>query len=812
MIWKSAGPFISTKDTHDGAVLGNDRRGRMEISLLESWLWRVTFRPDGDSRLDRTWMTGGTVAVPAESLPREGRNRDDLSCYSRPGVTVGTENDAVTITGKSSALRVDVTDGAIQWMNEDGTLYAEDLPGRAYGYNRAGRDVFHYMRRSDSECYYGFGERAGPLNKRGLRMRMHNLDALGYSAVHGDPLYKHWPIYITYNRQFNVAYGLVYDNLSDTVFDMGKEVDAYHGDYRCYHAADGDVDYYMVCGPAISDVVQRISLLIGRMERPPRWSLGYLGSGMGYTDSPDAAMRLDDFVAECRDNEIPCDMFHLSSGYSMSNDGMRYVFVWNRDRVPDPPAVARTFRNANMRVAANIKPCLLTTHPEYEDAAKAGIFLCDEDGPHVADFWGGKGSYIDFTSARGYAWWKEHVRRSILENGIDATWNDNNEYEIWDDSVSCEGFGRETAISQIRPVQSLLMTRASWESQREIRPEERPFVLCRSGCPGIQRYAQSWSGDNSTSWDTLKYNIPMGLGFGLTGQPNTGHDVGGFWGQVPSPELLVRWVQNGIFHPRFSIHSWRLDGSATEPWTYPEVIDIIREAIRFRYRLIPYLYSLYVHASETGEPIIRPLVYHFPDDMLVTEESFTFLLGEGLLIASVFGEGQREREVYLPAGAAWCDVHTGVWMEGGTRVVLPAPLDRPTLVARQGTIIPLGKAMDRADGENDDYREVWLFPGQQQDSTFFDIVEDDGISYRYRDGAETVVRVVMESSETEIAVRVVLQKNGYSLKYDTVTAVLPVNETRPLLGPNVTAIPADETGRRRYLITLKQEKNNEQHN
>ncbi|MFW5642459.1 MAG: TIM-barrel domain-containing protein [Alkalispirochaeta sp.] len=784
----------------------------LEVSFLEEWLCRVTFRPDGVPRLDRTWMVGGGTAEAAASIPREGRLRDDFSTFSCPAVDSSIDEESAAAGIGPIRVRVSRIDGAITWYDGEGNRFAADLPGRAYTFDASGTAVFHYMQRVTGEAYYGFGERAGPLNKRGVRMRMHNLDALGYSAVNGDPLYKHWPIYITFNPDTGIAYALIYDNLSDTVFDMGKEIDAYHGDYRYYHAADGDVDYYLVYGPSIRDVVQRISVLIGRIPRPPRWTLGYLGSGMGYTDSPDAAVRLDDFVDECRRNEIPCDMFHLSSGYSMSDDGKRYVFVWNRNRVPDPHSVAATFHTAEMKVAANIKPCLLIDHPEYEEAAAAGVFLGDEGGPHLADFWGGKGSYIDFTSAKGYQWWKDRVRSRILEYGIDATWNDNNEYEIWDDEVVCDGFGRPVRISQIRPLHSLLMTRASWESQQEYTPDLRPFVLTRSGCPGIQRYAQTWSGDNSTGWDTLKYNIPMGLGFSITGQPNTGHDVGGFWGEVPSPELLVRWVQNGIFHPRFSIHSWRLDGSATEPWMYPEVIDIIRDMIRLRYRLVPYLYSLYVQAERTGEPIIRPLVYEFPDDPGVVDESFEFLLGRGLMVASVFSEGARERRVYLPAGTRWCDLYSGDWMDGGRTVTVPAPLERPTVLAREGMILPLGPPMDRIRSSEDDRREFWLFPGDGDAENHFDLYEDDGASLRYLQGEESVVRVSMTTRAGGINLSVTVLTDGYPLPYREVTVVLPVGEHRPVTSAGAELLEPDRDGRRRYTVPLRYGKNSTMEN
>ena len=178
----------------------------------------------------------------------------------------------------------------------------------------------------------------------------------------------------------------------------------------------------------------------------------------------------------------------------------------------------------------------------------------------------------------------------LLEMGIDSTWNDNNEYEVWDGEARCYGFGREIAIKHIRPVMPLLMMRASLEAQQRFAPQKRPYLISRSGCAGMQRYVQTWSGDNRTNWDTLRYNIRMGLGMSLSGLFNVGHDVGGFSGDKPEPELFVRWVQNGVMHPRFTIHSWNDDQTVNEAWMYPAITPAIRSAIELRYRLLPYLY------------------------------------------------------------------------------------------------------------------------------------------------------------------------------------------------------------------------------
>ena len=319
---------------------------------------------------------------------------------------------------------------------------------------------------------------------------------------------------------------------------------------------------------------------------------------MSYTDAPDAQQQLQKFIALCREHAIPCDSFQLSSGYTSIN-GKRYVFNWNRDKIPDPRALAQTFRDAGIRLAANIKPCLLHDHPRYREAAAKNLFVQDSDSgaPETSMFWDAEGSHLDFTNPATGVWWRDNVKTQLLDIGICSTWNDNNEYEIWDGDARCHGFGTPIAIRHIRPLMPLLMMQNSWRAQREHNPHERPYLISRSGCPGLQRYVQTWSGDNRTSWHTLKWNIRMAIGMSLSGMYHIGHDIGGFAGPKPDAELFLRWIQSALLLPRFTIHSWNDDHSVNEPWMHPSITAAVRDAIRLRYRLIPHLYTLLWQAA-----------------------------------------------------------------------------------------------------------------------------------------------------------------------------------------------------------------------
>jgi len=233
-----------------------------------------------------------------------------------------------------------------------------------------------------------------------------------------------------------------------------------------------------------------------------------------------------------------------------------------------------------------------------------------------------------------------------------------------------------------------LMMRASRAAQIAHRPDQRPYVVTRSGMAGMQRYAQTWSGDNFTDWKTLRYNQKMGLGLALSGVSNTGHDIGGFAGPAPEPELLLRWVQAGIMMPRFSIHSWNSDGTVNEPWMFPEATPAIAEMMAFRQALIPLLYDLLWRHHNAYQPVTRPLWLDFPADPQAWEDGDSYLLGADLLVAPAMEKGATTVTTYLPKGADRVDIRNDRPLAGGRQHTLPAPLSGlPPLCARVGSAV-----------------------------------------------------------------------------------------------------------------------------
>ncbi|NHM32291.1 TIM-barrel domain-containing protein [Neobacillus terrae] len=757
----------------------NDKK--IIFMVLEEDLCRVFMSSDREPALMTTW----SIAPDAEDIPFEGRDRFDLTPFSLPAFQKEVGSERVIIETHFLKAVIQLEGFKISWyakINGGEILVANDRKTQSYNYNnKLGDGVYHYLERYKEDSYYGLGEKSGTLNKTRKRYIMKTIDAMGYDAEFTDPLYKHIPFYLTHNQKTKLSYGLFYDNYSDSIFDLGAELDNYHGFYRYYYAVKGDLDYYFILGPNIHNVVEKYSKLTGRTIFPPKWSLGYSGSTMTYTDAPDAQEQLKKFVDSCVEYDIPCDSFQLSSGYTTIGD-KRYVFNWDYDKIPDPHAMNHHFHENGLHVCANIKPCLLQDHPQYPELAEKGMFIKSENNqdPELVQFWDDDGSYLDFTNPETIQWWKENVKEQLLSFGIDSTWNDNNEFEVWNKQARATGFGKSIPVEYIKPIQTLLMLKSSYEAQKEFAPNSRPYLISRSGMPGMQRYVQTWSGDNLTEWKTLRFNIKMGLSMSLSGIYNFGHDVGGFSGLAPEPELFIRWIQNGIFHPRFTIHSWNEDQSVNVPWMYPEQIGIIRTFMKERVKWIPYFYHLLHKANQEYKPILTPAFYYFEHDSKTFEENDDFMVGENLLVCSVVEKGAVQRSVYLPENdKGWYDMNSDQWYEGGQTIIVDSPLDVIPLFAQAGSAFPIRDGEITFKNKSEDARGIRLYPSFREEQVSERFYEDDGISLNYTKGESSFLLVDMKTTKESVEINISMEGN-YRLPYDSVSIYLPKTEKRNL--------------------------------
>lgn len=673
-----------------------------------------------------------------------GRERKRIKLLE-PGVE--EKEDRLIFSTKTMDIVLMKNPLALKMFDKSGGELYSDVAGRAYQKDHLNR-IYHYNCMKPSEHFYGFGEKTGEINKNGRYMRFSPKDSIGYNPKSGDPMYKHITVYIRLDEETQKAVGVFYHNTYEAAMSMGDEISGYWPRYTYFTADGGDIDYFLMNGPQIKTIVEHYTELTGRTVMQPKYSLGYLGSTMYYVELPENCdNEIVGFVDKVHQEDIPIDSFMLSSGYTVGPNNKRYFFTWNNKRFPDPKEFFKRMRERGVEVSPNVKPGVLNTHPYYESMKEAGCFIRTPDGTDVqeARWWGGPGAYYDFTNPKARENWSNYLISSLMEMGTASVWNDNCEYDGIDERLAqCEYEGLKGTHGQLKSVQPTLMSYTSHIAAEKFDPEVRPYVICRSGGVGIQRYAQTWAGDNPTSFDTLKYNIATLLGMGLSGVANVGADNGGFQGPAPGAELLVRWTQNGIFQPRFSIHSCNTDNTVTEPWMYSGYTRYIRDAIKLRYTMIPYLYSLLREAGLTGAPIMRPTFYEFQQDTKCYDEGIDFMFGPSILVANVVEEGASSRKVYLPAGCKWYDFYTRKPYEGGQTLEIPVDIGSIPMFIREGAVIPLTEGISCIGRQDIELIKLLIAPG---DKSEFMLYEDDGISKKYLDGEYLNTRIAVTQGE-----------------------------------------------------------------
>ncbi|OKL59113.1 hypothetical protein UA08_05601 [Talaromyces atroroseus] len=686
---------------------------------------------------------------------------------------------AAAAAATATATKVGAVTATVQWENtpvvslswtDSKQLLHRDLPGRSYVADSSG--VSHYSVLDREALHVGLGEKAAPMDLTNRHFILSASDTFGYDVYRTDPLYKHIPLLIKANSEGVVA--IFSTSHSRGTWSLGSELDGLYGPYKVYRQDYGGLEEYFIVGKTLKDVVRTYAELAGFPLLPPRWAYGYISGGYKYTmvDNPPASQVLLDFVAKLKHHGIPCSAHQMSSGYSFSDrvPSLRTVFTWHPKRFPDPKKWTSQMHAAGLRLLSNIKPFVLSSHPDFEKLKDARALFTDPDTglPGYMDVWsaggaqGGEGCHIDFSSSFGFKWWYEGVQK-LARAGIDGMWNDNNEYTLpnddWKMKLDNEDVrlaGRAAEVNDSvglwgRNLHTEFMGKASHDALVDLRPNLRPFVLTRSATAGTLRYAaSSWSGDDVTSWENLKGANALSLNAGVSLLHCYGHDIGGFEGPQPSPELLLRWVQVGIYTPRFAINCFKtspldnLIGDVIEPWMYPEITPLIRASIKRRYEMLPYIYSLALESHLEASPPQRWIGWGFETDPEVwtcsklthgEEEQFwfgdTLLIGgrgvyePGIIITTAKlylprkTEGQNFDYGYVNLNAPYQYLASGQWVEIAVEWKSSIPV-----FARVGGAIPIGKSVatrtpgeDRVDAaaaspdvEDDDYRGVEIFP------------------------------------------------------------------------------------------------------
>lgn len=531
------------------------------------------------------------------------------------------------------------------------------------------------------------------------------------------------------------GYGMLIDSYTDMTFH-----DDGYGSY-IWTDVDDEMDYYVILGDGFDEIIHGYRYLTGSVPMPPRYSFGYCQSKERYK----TADELIDIVREYRKREIPLDLIILDWKSWVGELWGEKEF--DRSRFPDPKAMTEELHRLNAKLMVSIWPHMATGGSNYNEMKAAGMLLADES------------TYNAFEEKGRALYWKQ-ANEGLYKYGIDAWWCDCTEpFEAdWIDSpFKPEPEARQRmnvgeastyADPEIMAAYSLLHSMGMYEGQRSV-SDRRVLNLTRSSYAGQQRYGTfTWSGDISANWETLHKQIAEGLSFVSSGCPYWTLDIGGFfvkdWMQwygdghynegTADPayrELYVRWFEYGAFLPMMRSHGTDF---AREVWRFGEPgsreYEALCEAIRLRYRLLPYIYSLAYRVSAEDYTMMRPLAADFADDPRAIAIDDQFMFGPSLMVCPVYEPGATSRRVYLPEGRIWYDFYTGRVVPCGEQTV-PAPFERIPVFVPGGSILPLGPVVQFSGERVESPLEIRVYAGRDAAFTLYD---DDGETYACEQG------------------------------------------------------------------------------
>jgi alpha-glucosidase len=575
------------------------------------------------------------------------------------------------------------------------------------------------------EHYFAMGDKTGLLDRRGFTFTNWNTDFFGFTPA-SDPIYKSIPFYIGVGGAGG-SYGLFLDNSWRSTFDFGHARE----ETLEISSVDGPIDYYVIAGPTVPDVVRRYTDLTGRAPLAPEWALGYQQSRWGY--SSDAEVR--EIGRKLREDHIPTDVIWMDIDYQ---DRYR-PFTVNKTTFPDLRKLNTDLNGQGIRLVAITDLHIAYAPNQGYGPLEAGLagnhFVHKADGSlYVAPVWPGPAVFPEFTRTASREWWG-NLYKDFIADGFAGFWNDMNEPAVFETPTKTMPLGnlhrvesddfaaRNATHAEIHNVYGMQNTRGTFEGMQRLRPNVRPFVMTRASYAGGQRYAATWTGDNSSTWDHLRLCIEQLTNLGLSGFSYSGCDVGGFVGGA-SPELLTRWYEIAAFTPVYRNHSAH-DAPRMEPWVDgPEHLAIRRKFIEERYRLMPYLYQLAEQNSRTGDPIMRPVFYDYPDALASEcDRALSFTLGRSLLIsAAPRPESPQPFNICLPAGG-WYDYWTGAPVNEHKLTQQPK-LDVVPVFVRAGTILPRQALVQSTMETPKGPLELDIYPGEDcRGELYF----DDGV-------------------------------------------------------------------------------------
>jgi alpha-D-xyloside xylohydrolase len=597
---------------------------------------------------------------------------------AEPSVQVRTDLDDTHATLTSGALAARFERGedwALEFLAEGQLLTASRSKAMALLSTEDGHYAREQLGLGIGEVVYGLGERFGPLVKNGQVVDIWNADG----GTSSEQAYKNVPFYLT-----NRGYGVFVNHPGPVSFEVGSEAVS-----RVQFSVPGqDLEYLVIYGPTVREILRNYTALTGRPALPPAWSFG-LWLSTSFTTSYDEET-VTGFVDGMAARDLPLSVFHFDCFWM--REFQWCDFTWDDRTFPDPAGMLSRLKDKGLRVCVWINPYIAQRSPLFAEAAQHGYLLRKPNGDvWQTDQWQPGMGIVDFTSTDARNWYADKLR-TLLDMGVDCFKTDFGE-RIPTDVVWSDGGDPE----RMHNFYSFLYNQTVFELLRSHRSEQEAVVFARSATAGGQRFPVHWGGDCESTFVSMAESLRGGLSLAMSGFGFWSHDIGGFEGR-PDSAVFKRWIPFGLLCTHSRLHG---SDSYRVPWLFDEEsVEVLRVFTRLKAQLMPYIYGQAVVAAQEGMPALRPMVAEFPDDPTCAHLDRQYMFGDSLLVAPVFSAA-GETSYYIPAGT-WTHLQNGTAVTGPIWVNEVCGFDTVPVFVRPGTVLPIGARDDRPDYPYDD--------------------------------------------------------------------------------------------------------------
>ena len=648
---QNADRTISSVTPLDGQLAIKTNDGTYLIKPYSSSIVETTFVPNGES-VDPA--SHAVVMAPA-AVPVTLTEKDGSIDYATSGI-------AVTITRAPFQIAY--------------TYKGKPLIAEERGYSKEAGGVSIDFRLDPEEALYGAGARAVGMNRRGYRFQLYNKAHYGYST-HSELMNFTMPLALS-----SKMYAIHFDNAQIGYLDF----DSKKTNRLAYETIGGRKTYQVIAGDTWQDVVGNYTTLTGKQPMPPRWAFGNFASRFGYHSEEEARKTVAKFIAD----DIPLDaiIFDLY-WFGKEMKGTMGNLEFNQDAFPAPQKMIADFKDKGVKTVLITEPFVLTTSKKWQDAVDQKVLGTDAAGAPLAyDFYFGHTGLIDVFSQQGKDWFW-NIYKGLHDQGVAGWWGDLGEPEVHPAAMH---HATGTA-DQVHNIYGHDWAKLIYDGYRKDYPQERPFILMRAGYSGSQRFGMiPWSGDVDRSWGGLQSQPEIALQMGMQGMGYMHSDLGGFANAYLDNELYTRWLQYGVFQPIFRPHAQ--EEVASEPiFRDAKTEALARDAIRLRYRMLPYNYTLAFDNNQRGLPLMRPMIYEEPDEQNSYAMSSTYLWGDDILVTPVTTAGALKQRVYFPKKGPWFDFYSDEKHGGGITEAVDVVADHIPVYVRAGAFIPLTKVV-----------------------------------------------------------------------------------------------------------------------